>query len=217
MYRLTAETRAAVLRCLTDGMSVRAISRLTGASKGAILRLLVEAGSFAAFYQDRVRTTRVEADEIWSFVGAKQKHATKPGQGDLWTYCAIDSDSKLVFAWLVGPRDRNNTESFIADVASRLAGRIQLSTDAWGAYLTGVRKAFAFARVDYAQIHKVYASPVDPTAPGRYTPPVCIGCVKQRMIGASEAGTSLDQLRRIAQHDDPAELPPVHSAHERAQ
>ncbi|MGH7518107.1 MAG: hypothetical protein ACREOC_11650 [Gemmatimonadales bacterium] len=83
MYKLTPDTRAMVLRCLTDGMGVRAVGRLTGASKGAILRLLVEAGTFAEFYQDKVfrdlRTTRVEADEIWSFVGAKQKNATQPG------------------------------------------------------------------------------------------------------------------------------------------
>ncbi|MGH7630829.1 MAG: IS1 family transposase, partial [Gemmatimonadales bacterium] len=187
MYKLSPETRVMVLRWLTDRMGVRAVGRLTGASRGAILRLLAEAGSFAAFYQDRVfrnlRTSRVEADEIWSFVGAKQKNAKQPGHGDLWTFCAIDAESKLVFSWLVGARSRESTESFIADVASRLAGRIQLSTDAWGAYLTGVRKAFAFARVDYAQIAKVFASPVDPSAPGRYSPPVCIGCVRQRMIG----------------------------------
>ena len=165
-YKLTPETRVMVLRCLTDGMGVRAVGRPTGASKGAILRLLAETGSFAVFYQDRVfrnlRTTRVEADEVWSFVGAKQKNAKQPGHGDLWTFCAIDAESKLVFSWLVGARSRENTETFVADVASRLAGRIHLSTDAWGSYLTGVRKAFAFARVDYAQIAKVYASPRGP-------------------------------------------------------
>lgn len=185
MYKLTPGTRALILRCLTDGMSIRATSRLTGASKGAILRLLAEVGEFAALYQDHVfrnlRTKRVEADEIWSFCSAKQRNATSPGQGDLWTYCAIDADSKLVFSWLVGARSRENTEAFIADVAARVAGRIQLSTDSWGAYLTGVRKAFAFGRVDYGQISKTYASVIEPGVT-RYSPPVCIGVVKQRMI-----------------------------------
>src|SRR3712207_3100389 len=100
MYKLAPSTRATVLRCLTDGMSVRAACRLTGASKGAVLRLVVEAGEFCAAYHClRVRglsTSRVQADEQWSFCGAKQRNATRPGQGDLWTFAAQDADSKLV-------------------------------------------------------------------------------------------------------------------------
>src|SRR5690349_18923173 len=109
MYRLAPSTRATVLRCLTDGMSVRATCRLTGASKGAVLRLLEEAGHFCATYHClRMRnlpTERVQADEQWSFVGAKQKHAIRPGDGDLWTFAALDADSKLVISYLVGARN----------------------------------------------------------------------------------------------------------------
>jgi IS1 family transposase len=156
MNRLSDSDRALVLRCLTDGMSVRATSRLTSASKGAVLRLLEEAGNFCAAYHClRVRnlpTQKVQADEQWSFVGAKQRHATRPGDGDLWTFAALDADNKLVISYLVGARNAENTYAFIEDMAQRVTGRIQLSTDAWPAYLGAVRHAFGFGRCDYAMI-----------------------------------------------------------------
>ncbi|NOT08299.1 MAG: IS1 family transposase [Gemmatimonadales bacterium] len=176
-------------------MSVRATCRLTGASKGAVLRFLHEAGSFVQVYQHHVlrnlSTVRVEADEIWSFVGAKQRNARHEGQGDCWTFCALDADSKLVFSWLVGARSEDNTHAFIADVAARLTGRVQLSTDGWGAYLGGIRKAFAFARVDYGQIAKSYGQPegMEPAVTRRYSPPVCTGVVKRRVIGRPNMAT----------------------------
>lgn len=186
MNKLTSDTRALIVRCLIDGMSIRATSRLTKASKGAILRLLAEVGQFCAEYHClRMRnlpTARVEADEQWSFCGAKQKNATQPGDGDLWTFSAIDADAKLVISYLVGARNPENTYAFIGDLAQRVAGRIQLSTDGWGSYTGAVRHAFGFARCDYAQVIKSYATP-DVEGQRRYSPPVCTGVLKIRMIG----------------------------------
>jgi IS1 family transposase len=186
MNRMRPERRALVLRCLTDGMSVRATSRLTGASKGAVLRLLAEAGDFCLTYHClRMRnlpTRRVQADEQWSFCGAKQKNAKRPGEGDLWTFCAVDADTKLVISYLIGARSTENTYAFIEDLSRRLVHRVQLTTDGWGAYLGAVRRAFAFGRCDFAQLVKQYAAEVEPGT-NRYSPPLCTGAIKIRRIG----------------------------------
>lgn len=186
MYKLTDSTRAMIVRCLTDGMSIRAISRITGASKGAILRLLAEVGAFCAEYHClRMRnlpTARVEADEQWRFCGAKQKNATQPGDGDLWTFSAIDAESKLVISYLVGARNPENTYAFIGDLAQRVAGRISFRRTGGAPNTGAVRHAFGFARCDYAQVIKSYATP-DVEGQRRYSPPVCTGVLKIRMIG----------------------------------
>jgi hypothetical protein len=133
MNKLTDARRAAIVRALCEGNSIRATVRLTGAAKATVLKLLVEIGEFCSIYQDHaltnLRTTRVEADEIWAFVGAKAKNATRAGDGDIWTYTALDADSKLMLSWLVGPRNSANTHAFMADVAARLGNRVQLTTD----------------------------------------------------------------------------------------
>jgi IS1 family transposase len=187
MNKTPNATRSLMLKCLTEGMSARATARLTGTSRGAVLRLLVEVGEFVELYSDHklrnLPTTRVEADEQWSYVGAKQKNAKVAGHGDLWTFCALDADSKLVISWLVGSRNTENTHAFVADMASRLANRVQLTTDAWGAYLAGVRKAFDFAKCDYAILVKAYGQSGEQGPARRYSPPVCIGTSKERMIG----------------------------------
>lgn len=189
MNKLTVATRVAVLKCLTDGMSIRATSRVTGASKGAVLRLLTEIGEFAEGYQfHRLRklpATRVEVDEQWSYVGAKARNASQDGHGDIWTFCGIDADSKLVMGWLVGSRTPENAVDFMADLAGRCANRVQLSTDGHGMYLNAVRRAFEFARVDYARIVKVFGQSFEGEShqARRYSPPVVIGTVKERMIG----------------------------------
>jgi IS1 family transposase len=180
-------TRALILQCLTDGMSIRATSRITGAAKGTILRQLEQLGDFCQTYHDfaarHLKTTMVEADEQWSFVGTKQKNATHAGQGDIWTFCAIDSDSKLVINWLVGARTPENAVEFVKDLASRLAERIQLSTDGAYMYMKAVRTAFNFARCDYARLVKVFGPYEEPTGARRYSPAVCTGAIKERMIG----------------------------------
>lgn len=124
MNKLTDTRRAAIIRALVEGNSVRSTARLTGAAKATVLKLLVELGEFCSIYQYHalcdLPTRRVEMDEIWAYSGAKQKNATKPGQGDLWTFTAIDADSKLIFSWLVGQRVQESAQRFVRDVASRL-------------------------------------------------------------------------------------------------
>jgi IS1 family transposase len=205
MNKTDKNTQALILRCLVDGMSLRATCRTTGVSMGTVLRLLEEAGNFCAFYHcQRMRnlpTMRVEADEQWSFCGAKAKNATRAGDGDLWTFAALDADSKLVISYLVGARNAENTYAFIGDLAQRVTGRIQLTTDSWGAYWGAVRSAFGFARCDYATIVKEYAAPQDVESKRRYSPPVCIGAKKLRLIGRpdmSKVSTSYVEAMNLA-------------------
>lgn len=188
MNKLALSQRAAIVRGLVEGNSIRSVTRMTGSSKGAVLRLLVEVGEFCAIYQDHAHRNlpckRVEADEVWGYCGAKQKNATKAGQGDLWTYTAICADSKLVVSWLVGQRNHENTQSFMQDVAARLANRVQLTTDGLSWYLAAVENAFGWSGVDYAQIIKTYGLPLDETErQRRYSPMVCTGAVKTRVMG----------------------------------
>lgn len=187
MNRLDEATRAAILRCLVEGSSIRSTARITGTSKATVLKLLVEVGEFCSFYQDQVlrglSVDRLELDEIWSFVGAKAKNATQPGQGDVWTFTAIDPDSKLMLSWLVGARSPDTAEDFLLDVASRVTGRIQLTTDGHGMYVGAVRAAFAH-RIDYAQLVKMFGKvEQNVEAARRYSPAECTGARKVRMIG----------------------------------
>jgi IS1 family transposase len=188
MNKLSHTRRAAILRALCEGNGIRATARLTGSNKDTVMKLLVEAGEFASAYQDvahrNLTTTRVEADEIWAFVGAKQRRAIRPGDGDIWTFTALDADSRLMLTWLVGSRSQESANAFVADLRSRLTRRIQLTTDGHGMYLTAVRRAFAFGEVDYAQLVKQYGQPQEGIeAARRYSPPVCTGAEKVRMIG----------------------------------
>lgn len=183
MNKLTTQKRVAVISALVEGCSVRSTSRMTGVAKGTILRLLAEVGQACAEYQDRairnVRSRRVQIDEIWSFVGCKQKNLTADiaervqGAGDAWTFVAIDADSKLVLSWLVARRDAGCATDFLQDVASRLATRIQLTTDGHKMYLSAVEDAFG-SSIDYAMLQKLYGS--DPDGEKRYSPATCIGC-----------------------------------------
>lgn len=186
MNKTPDATRAAALKCLIDGASIRATERMTGMSKGAILRLLAEGGLFCEMYHDVVvrnlPTTRAEADEQWSYVGCKQRNATKAGQGDVWAYTAIDADSKLLVSWVVGARCPENANAFIADLASRCPKRIQLSTDGERSYPPAVRRSFGFGRVDFARIVKAYGQGHE-GGQRRYSPPVVIGVTKERVIG----------------------------------
>lgn len=187
MNKLTTEKRAAIVRALAEGNSVRGTARLTSTSKDTVLKLLVELGEFCSTYQDfRLRnlpTTRVEVDEIWGFCGAKQRNASQDGHGDIWTFTAIDADSKLMISWLVGARNQDNATSLMQDIAGRMTNRIQLTTDGHYMYLGAVRKAFDFARVDYAQLAKSYGQSPDQGPSRRYSPPIVIGAVKERVIG----------------------------------
>ena len=177
MNKLSDDRRAAIINALCEGNSIRATARMTGANKETVMKLMVEVGEFASAYQDiahrGLKTARVEADEIWAFVGAKQRRAVRPGDGDIWTFTAIDADTKLIMTWLVGARSQENAITFMRDVRARLTRRIQLTTDGHGMYLTAVRMAFKFGEVDYAMLVKQYGqveTGVD--ASRRYSPPV---------------------------------------------
>lgn len=189
MNVLSVGKRAAIVRALVEGNSVRATARLCATSKATVLKLLVDLGEFASIYQDHalrnLTTKRVEADEIWAFVGAKAKNATKDTQGDIWTYTAIDADSKLMISWLVGARNSENTKAFMRDVAARMGNRIQLSTDGLSWYLRAVEDAFGWNGVDFAQIIKTYGLPMDESERARrYSPMVCTGIVKTPVMGS---------------------------------
>ena len=190
MNRLTSELRAHILHLLCEGMSIRAITRTSGTSKNTVAKLLSDAGRICAEHHDAVvwniASKRVQVDEIWSFTYAKQKNvgsakAAPDGAGDTWTWTAIDADSKLVISWFVGGRDAFCAHAFINDLASRLANRVQLTSDGLKAYLEAVEGAFG-ADVDYAQLVKLYGAAPD-SAKGRYSPAECTGAIKTRVEG----------------------------------
>jgi IS1 family transposase len=188
MNVLSLDRRAAVIRGLVEGGSIRSVARMTGTDKDTVTRILVEVGEFCSTYQHHVLVDlpceRVEADEIWSFVGAKRRNATKAGQGDLWTFTAICATTKLAVSWLVGPRSPQSAHAFMHDVASRLANRVQMSTDGHNMYLTAVESAFGWNGTDYAMIEKAYANTMVPQDPRRrYSPAYCVGVDKVVVMG----------------------------------
>ncbi len=187
--KLSPERRAAILRALCEGNGIRATGRLTGSNKETVMKLLAEAGEFASTYQDiahrNLPSTVVQADEIWAYVGAKQRRAVRPGDGDIWTFTAIDADTKLMISWLVGPRSIDNAVGFMKDLRSRVTQRIQLTTDGHSMYEVAVREAFKWNEVHWAMLVKQYGT-VEPDkvdAAHRYSPPVCTGALKLRKIG----------------------------------
>lgn len=190
MNRLSAERRARVIQALVEGNSVRATCRMTGTAKGTVLRLLAEIGAACSAFHDRtvrgIKAKRVQCDEIWSFTYAKQRNVRpemqgRSGIGDTWTWVGLDSDSKLAIAWRVGDRGPVTAVPFVKDLASRLAGRVQLTTDGHSVYLTAVEQAFGWNGVDYSMLVKLYAS--DRGAGSRYSPPVCVGADKTWVMG----------------------------------
>lgn len=186
MKKLAPETRALILSALTDGMGVNATARLAGVSKLTVLRLLADAGTLALDYHDlmvrKLPTARVEVDELWSFVGGKEKTkaAGSAVHGDAWVWVAIDSDHKLAISYHVGDRDLENATVFMKDVASRLTRRVQLTSDGHSAYPQAVEAAFG-GNVDYAQLIKEYAT--DRAGEARYSPPKCTGCTERTISG----------------------------------
>lgn len=185
MNQLPSKTRAHVIAALVEGNSVRATVRMTGVAKNTIAKLVTDLGPACAGYMDRTLRNlpckRIQCDETWAFVYAKQKNvpADKIGQfgyGDVWTWVAMDADTKLVCSWLVGPRDAGCADEFIRDLASRLAHRVQLTTDGLRVYLNAVEDAFG-SDIDYATLVKLYGAPTEHET--RYSP--------SRIIGAQAA------------------------------
>lgn len=189
MNKLSQVERVQVIRCLVDGCSMRATSRITGVARNTIDKLLVELGAACSRYQDNtlrnLRTERVQIDEVWAFVYAKQKQVTpemaeERYAGDAWTWAAIDAYTKLVPCWTIGRRDADSAVTFVSDLARRLADRVQLTSDGLWTYLTAVTAAFGES-VDYAMLVRVYGN--DPEAEKRYSPAICTACKKEAIIG----------------------------------
>jgi IS1 family transposase len=164
MNKLNRQERAQIIRALVEGNSIRSTSRLTGAARNTITSLLVQLGKACADYQDRklryLTSTRIECDEIWAFCYAKAKnvpedHRGEYGYGDVWTWVAIDPETKLVPSWLVGMRDLPDARAFIADLRSRLMGRVQITTDGFAPYIEAIEAEFG-GDVDYAMLIKQY-------------------------------------------------------------
>ena len=188
MKQISNEQRAQIVACICEGNSIRATARLTGISKNTISRLLIELGDACIDYQDRtlrnLRCKRIQCDETWSFVYAKEKNipAEKKGEfgyGDVWTWTAIDAETKLIPSFMVGKRDARSANAFVDDLKSRLTSRVQLTTDGLKVYLDAVEGAFG-ADIDYAQLIKIYGASQEEV---RYSPAECIGCERKRVQG----------------------------------
>ncbi|MDD4617149.1 MAG: IS1 family transposase [Alphaproteobacteria bacterium] len=188
MNKLSTQQRAQILGMMVEGMSIRAISRLTGASKNTIAKLLVDAGKACAEYQDgvfrKLSCRRLQVDEIWSFVYAKAKNVPEDKQGeagDVWTWTAIDADTKLVPSFYLGDRSGESAKAFISDLASRLATRVQLTSDGLKAYVEAVDDAFG-TEIDFAQLVKIYGDTPE-SMKGKYSPAECTGAKKTPITG----------------------------------
>lgn len=187
MNRLSKAERATIVSVLVEGNSLRATARITGFARMTIEKLLRDMGEAGTRFHNatvrNLKSQRVQCDEIWSFVGAKEKNATPEqkaaGWGDAWTWTAIDSDSKLMVSWLVGERNQRDADAFMADVASRVANRVQMSSDGYVTYLEAVDKAFGID-VDYGTITKTYAG----AGGGRYSPAAMVSAKRATITGS---------------------------------
>lgn len=181
MNQLNTFARVQVIKCLCEGMSIRGTVRVTGVAKNTIVKLLGEMGDACADLHDRVvrglHVERLQCDEIWSFIGAKAKQVTveqkEQGWGDVWTWTAMDADTKLIVTYLVGGRTAGWADDFMKDCRVRIENDPQITTDAHKPYLKAVEKAFG-GDVDYAQLHKLFRAFDHPDT--RYSPAKCIGC-----------------------------------------
>lgn len=180
MNRMDTALRAAIVRCLVDGVGVRATCRITGASKGAVLKLIADLGPVCAEYMSanlcNLPCVVLELDELWSFVEMKQRRVLPARAhewiGDVWTFTAICADTKLIPSFMVGMRDAGTATEYLQDLAERIPGRVQITSDGHSMYKQAVEDSFG-GRADFAQIIKVYASSPEPDH--RYSPPVCTG------------------------------------------
>lgn len=181
MNQLNTVKRSQIIAALIEGNSINATCRMLGVGKHTVLRLLEDAGcACAAFHEDNVRNlrvSRVQCDEVWSFVYAKQKNVTmeqmEKGGGDCWTWTAIDADTKLIISYMLGDRGALTAQAFMTDVASRISNRVQLTTDGHRVYAEAVENAFG-SEIDYAMLVKIYGASND--GESRYSPATCIGC-----------------------------------------
>ena len=192
MNRLSTAKRAQIVSCLVEGNSIRATCRITGAAKNTVTKLLRDLGCACREYQHRtlrdLPCERIQCDEIWSFCYAKQKNVPEGkrgqfGYGDVWTWTALCADTKLVPSFCLGTRDADTGYVFMQDLASRLRGRVQLTTDGHKAYLSAVEEAFG-ADVDYAMLVKLYGT--ENAGEARYSPAKCKGCRRDAITGSPD-------------------------------
>lgn len=192
MNKLSTAKRTQVVKCLVEGNSIRATVRMTGAAKNTVVKLLVELGEACSRHQHEalrdLYCEHIQCDEIWAFCYAKERNVPEErrgqfGYGDVWTFTAIDAETKLVPAWMLGTRDADCATAFLQDLASRLNHRVQLTTDGHRMYLDGVEKAFG-SEIDFAQLQKLYGVP--PDAERRYSPAQCIGTETKVITGNPE-------------------------------
>lgn len=189
MNKLSLDRQAQIIKVLCEGNSIRSTARITGTAVNTVVKLLREVGAACLDYQDRVMVNlpckKLQCDEIWSFVYSKAKnvpesHTNEFGYGDVWTFTAIDADTKLVPAWKVGTRDAECAYEFVSDLKARLANRVQLTTDGHSMYISAVERSFG-SEIDYAQIVKLYGA--EPEREKRYSPAKCIGATKEVLQG----------------------------------
>ena len=221
MNRLSRKDRAAIIRALVEGNSLRSTSRITGFALNTVMKLLRELGPVCAAYQDTtlvdLDSTRIECDEIWAFCYSKDRnvpeaHEGEWGYGDVWTWVALDPDTKLVATWLVGRRDAVDAVDFITDLAPRLRNRVQITTDGHTPYLQAMEVAFG-KDVDYAMLVKEYGN--DPNEPRRFGPPVVLSETVKVISGNPDEtliSTSYVERQNLTMRDGHA---PLHSTNQR--
>ena len=207
MNFLPKDKRILILKCLVEGMSLRAVARIADVSRNTVVKLLADSGKVCSEYQDEalrnLTCKRIQCDEIWSFVYTKQKNvprakAAPPEAGDVWTWTAMCADTKLVPSWRLGDRSAATARDLMDDLQGRLVSRVQLTTDGHRAYLEAVESAFG-ADVDYAMLVKLYGKPEgnDRSANVRYSPSECIGTRTQVITGKpDEAHVSTSYMER---------------------
>lgn len=210
MNKLSTDERKRIVAALVEGNSLRAVNRMTGVHRTTIMKLLVDLGTACSQYQDNalrnLNCKRIQCDEIWSFIGAKEKNCTAEmkadGCGDVWTRVALDADTKLVPCWFIGERHAGCAFHFLSDLKERLANRVQLTTDGHKAYLHAVDPVFG-TEIDYAQLQKIYgAAPEGPQV--RY---------KSRCVHGNEARRNQWQPRPRAHFHELCRAPEPHDAH----
>ena len=191
MNKLSIQKRAQIIGLLVEGNSMRSVTRLVGCSINTVTKLLVDAGTACAIYQNEVMRDlpckRIQCDEIWAFCGMKEKNVPKEnegelGYGDVYTWTAICADTKLVPSFLIGRRDSEYAHTFMQDLSGRLRNRVQLTTDGHHAYLNAVASNFG-SKVDYAMLVKIYGAAPGKEDQRRYSPAECTGAEKRRITG----------------------------------
>ena len=205
MNKLKSHKQAAVIASLLEGCSIRSTERLTGVHRDTIMRLLVKAGEGCERLLDarmqNLGCRRIQVDEIWTFVQKKQRHVLNTDDptrtGTVWTFVALDADTKLVPSYRVGPRSSVDANAFIADLSSRLKNRVQLSSDSLPHYVRAIEQAFG-SNVDYGQIVKSYEA--EPIGPGRYSPPHVVATKRTVLAGSpnvADISTSLIERQNL--------------------